>query len=101
MTASFISLASILIGIIGANITGFIFKRYSFGFTGNTIIGVFGSIFLIKLFGRLGIDPKLIMQSGVVNYALLIINFFVSLLGGAIAIYFGFKLKTLVSKNND
>ena len=51
MTETLISLLSILLGIVGANSTGFVFKKYSFGVVGNTIAGVFGSILLIKSFG--------------------------------------------------
>ncbi|MEP1489681.1 MAG: hypothetical protein ABJK28_14765 [Algibacter sp.] len=100
MIASFISLASIFIGIIGANITGIIFKKYSFGLTGNTIIGVFGSVFLVKLLGRFGLDPKLIIQSEIINYSLLTLNFFFSFLSGAITVFFSFKLKKIITKNN-
>lgn len=100
MTTTLISLISILVGIIGANGTGFFFKKYSFGLTGNTICGVFGSVFLIKSFGRLGLDPKLIMQSGTVNYFLLTSNFLVSSLGGAIALIVIFKFKNIINRNN-
>lgn len=86
MTETIISLISIFTGIIGANITGSIFKKYSFGVIGNTIIGVFGSIFLIKIFGKLGINPISIMKSGQVNNLLLLINLIVSLFGGAIGL---------------
>ena len=37
MTATLISLLSILTGIIGANILAITFKKYSFGIVGNTI----------------------------------------------------------------
>ena len=86
MTATLISLISIFIGILGANFTGYIFKKYSFGIIGNTIAGVFGSIFLIKSFGRFGFNPQSIMQFASVNHTLLIINIIVSFLGGAIAV---------------
>lgn len=86
MTDTLISLISIIIGIIGANLMGFIFKQYSFGFTGNTIAGVFGSILCIKLFGRLGFDPISIMQSGNTNLVLFLLNSVVSFSGGALAI---------------
>ncbi len=101
MTATIISLISIFIGIIGAYITAYIFKKYSFGIIGNTIAGVFGSIFLIKSFGRLGFNPKSIMQLGSVNYSLFIINILVSFLGGAIAVILISKLKNKMNKNND
>ncbi|MDG2195031.1 MAG: hypothetical protein P8K77_09365 [Polaribacter sp.] len=86
MTDTLISLISILIGIIGANLTGLIFKKYSFGIIGNTIAGVFGSVLLIKFFGRLGFDPISIMQSGNLDLLLFLINSIVSFLGGATAI---------------
>ena len=100
MTHTVISLISIFIGIIGANFTGYIFKKYSFGITGNTIAGVFGSIFLIKSFGRFGFNPKSIMQFSSINYSLFLIHIIVSFLGGAIAIILISKLKNKMNKNN-
>ncbi len=67
MTTTLISLISILIGIIGANTIGFVLKKYSFGIIGNTIAGVFGSVFLIKSLGRLGFDPVSITNSTNIN----------------------------------
>lgn len=99
MTDTLISLISILIGIISANITGLIFKKFTFGSIGNTIAGVFGSIFFIKLFGHFGFDPTTIMKSGSVNFNLLIINALVSFLGGAIAVILLKKLETVLKKN--
>ena len=100
MTETIISLFSILIGIIGANLTGYFFKKYSFGITGNTIAGVFGSIFLIKSAGRLGFDPVSIMNTGSVDYLLLSINLIVSFLGGVMAVILAKKLKILMDKKN-
>lgn len=100
MTDTLISLISILLGIIGANIIGFRFKKYSFGVTGNTILGVFGSIFLMKSFGRLGFDPKSIMELGSMNYSLFLINSIVSFLGGSIAVIFIYKLKNIINTYN-
>ena len=97
MTDTLISLISIYIGIIGANLTGFFFKKYSFGLIGNTIAGVFGSIFLIKMFGRLGFDAISIMQSEKVNSILFSINAIVSFIGGALAVIL---LKGLKNKMN-
>ncbi len=99
MTSTIISLVSVLIGIIGANSTGFVFKKYSFGITGNTIAGVFGSVFLIKSFGRLGFDPKSIMQLGTVNYSLFTINIMVSFCGGVMAIFLIQKLKSVMDNS--
>ena len=86
MTETLLSLISIAVGILGGNLTGITFKKYSFGLTGNSIAGVFGSIFFIKLFGRLGFDPVSIMSEGSLNVPLFLINLLVSLLGGGMAI---------------
>lgn len=98
MTATLISLLSILTGIIGANTTAITFKKYSFGIVGNTIAGVFGSILFIKFFGRLGFDPFTIVQSGNINFSLLLLNLLVSFLGGVIALILIKRLKTILNK---
>lgn len=98
MTDTLISLISIYIGVIGANLTGFVFKKYSFGIIGNTIVGVFGSIFLIKSFGRLGFDPVSIMQSGKVNIILFTINSVVSFFGGSLAVILLKRFKSKMDK---
>ena len=100
MTDTLISLISILIGIIGANSAGYILKKYSFGLIGNTIAGVFGSIFLIKTLGRLGFNPFAIMADGMFHVWLFIINCIVSLLGGALAVILIKKLKNKMNNNN-
>ena len=86
MTGTLISLISIFIGIIAANVFGYFKKQYSFGFTGNTLVGVFGSIFLVKSFGRLGFNPWSIMENGTFHSSLFIINCLVSVLGGVIGL---------------
>ena len=86
MTETLISLIIIFIGIVGAIGVGSIFKKYSFGIVGNTIAGVFGSVFLIKSFGRLGFNPQSIMQGEAFNVLLFGINCFVSFLGGALGL---------------
>jgi len=86
MTGTLISLISILIGIIAANIFGVFYKKYSFGVIGNTLVGVFGSIFFIKSFGRLGFDPWSIMQNESFNITLFVVNCFVSILGGVLGL---------------
>ncbi|WP_291869146.1 hypothetical protein [Maribacter sp.] len=86
MTGTLISLISILIGIITANSIGRIYKKYSFGVIGNTIAGVFGSIFLIKSFGRLGFDPWHIMNDGDFDGLRLCINILVSAIGGVLGL---------------
>ena len=98
MTGTLISLISIFIGIIAANIFGVLKKEYTFGFTGNTLIGVFGSILLIKTFGRLGFDPWSIMNDGDFNSFLLAINMLVSALGGILGIYIIKKIYIKMNK---
>jgi len=93
MTATLISLLSIFIGIIGANLSGFLNKNYSFGFIGNTIAGVFGSIFLIKSIGRIGFSPKYIVQVDQINYGLFTLNMFISFIGGFLAVIVIYKIK--------
>ncbi|WP_055448672.1 hypothetical protein [Lacinutrix mariniflava] len=100
MTDTLISLISILIGIIGSNSAGYILKKYSFGLIGNTIAGVFGSIFLIKTLGRFGFNPFSIMADGMFHVWLFIINCIVSLLGGALAVILIKKLKNKMNNNN-
>jgi len=51
-------------------------------------------VFLIKSFGRLGFDPKSIMELGSLNLSLFIVNFLVSFCGGAIAIFAIYQIKT-------
>ena len=97
MTDTLISLISILMGIIGANLIVFVRKKHSLGITGNTIAGVFGSIFFIKSLGRLGFNPTSIMQSGNVNVNLFIINLIVSFCGGMLAVIF---IKMVKNKMN-
>ncbi|WP_313114865.1 hypothetical protein [Aequorivita sediminis] len=97
MTDTLIAIISIFIGILGALLLSVIKKKYSMGFTGNTIAGIFGSIFFIKIFGRLGFDPISIMKTGEVNYVLFTINLAISLLGGAIGLL---VTKLLVVKMN-
>lgn len=99
MTATLISLLSILTGIIGANSTVLAFKKHSLGIIGNTIAGVFGSILFIKSFGRLGFDPLSIIQLGNINFKLLFLNLIVSFLGGIIGVILLSKLKTRMNKN--
>lgn len=86
MTGTLISLISILMGIVAANSLGAGLKKYSFGFTGNTIAGVFGSIIFIKSFGRLGFNPWYIMNDGDFDGFRLAINMLVSALGGALGL---------------
>ena len=86
MTGTLISLISILIGIIAANVFGNFKQKYSFGFTGNTVIGVFGSILFIKTFGRLGFNPWSIMNNGDFDGFRLALNLVVSAMGGVLGL---------------
>ncbi|NRR92496.1 hypothetical protein HSX10_13055 [Winogradskyella undariae] len=97
MTGTLIALISIVIGIVAANVTGYVYKKYSFGVIGNTLIGVFGSVFLIKSFGRLGFDPWSIMNDGDFDGMRLIINLLVSALGGVLGLI---VTKMIYSKMN-
>ena len=86
MTGTLISLLSVIMGIIGANSLAYIYNKYSFGVLGNTIVGVFGSVFFIKSFGRLGFSPWFIMTNGDFDGLRLIINLLVSILGGIVGL---------------
>ncbi|TYB77335.1 hypothetical protein ES677_00990 [Bizionia gelidisalsuginis] len=98
MTATLISLISIVFGILGANGIAIRYKNRSFGFIGNTIAGVFGSILLIKSFGRLGFNPQTIVIIDTVSLPLFAINCVVSFLGGALAVFVMHYLKNKLEK---
>jgi uncharacterized membrane protein YeaQ/YmgE (transglycosylase-associated protein family) len=99
MTDTLISLISIFVGIIGANCTGLILKKYSFGTIGNTIAGVFGSILFIKSFSHFGFDPITIMKTGEPNYLLFLINMLVAFFGGIVFLILIKILKNKMNKN--
>lgn len=94
MTPSLLALLSITFGIIGTNLFALLYNKYSFKFIGNTIIGVFGSIFFVKMFGRLGFSIKQVVSSNHVN-SLFAINIIVSIIGG---ILFLILLKKVTNK---
>lgn len=98
MTHTLISMISIFIGLFGAHFLAFIKKEYSMGFTGNTLVGIFGGILLIKSFGRLGFDPVSILASGEINFLLLGINFLVSFLGGVLGLFFAKRITNKMRK---
>ncbi|MDO6738288.1 hypothetical protein [Wenyingzhuangia sp. 2_MG-2023] len=87
MTETSISLLSILVGILGAVFLGFLKSNLSLGITANIIIGVFASIFVIKSFGRLGFTPNDIMIHQKVNYFLLGVNLFISIVSGMLGLF--------------
>jgi hypothetical protein len=97
MTDTLISIISIFVGMIGANILAVFFTKYSLQFIGNTIVGIFGSIFFIKIFSRLGFDPMTIMKTGNVNIVLFSINMLVSFFGGVLGLIFA---KLMIAKMN-
>lgn len=86
MTGTLISLISIFIGIMASNLFGYFKSKYTFGFTGNTLIGVFGSILFIKTFGRLGFNPWSIMENETFHTSLFLINCVISGLGGILGL---------------
>lgn len=93
MTETSISLLSILVGILGAVFLGFLKSNLSLGITANIIIGVFASIFVIKSFGRLGFTPNDIMIHQKVNYFLLGVNLFISIVSGMLGLFVVAKIK--------
>lgn len=98
MTGTLISLLSISIGILAANLLGYFKRKYSFGLAGNTVIGVFGSILFIKSFGRLGFDPWSIMKDGNFDRLLFTINILVSAMGGGLGLVFMKWITRLLKK---
>ncbi|HUH75131.1 MAG TPA: hypothetical protein VLZ75_12095 [Chitinophagales bacterium] len=86
MTDTLIALISIFMGLISANLFGLYSKKNTLGFTGNTIVGIFGSIFFIKTFSRLGFGAKAIMVSGEMDVSLFLINMLVSSIGGIVGL---------------
>lgn len=87
-------------GIIGANLMVQIYPKFTLGLTGNTIIGVFGSVLFIKSLGRIGVDPKIIMADGQVSIHLLILNFVIAILGGGISLAMISLINKKIQKNN-
>jgi len=90
MNESLISLISILLGVISTNLYAYVKRKKYFNFTGNSILGVFGSVLFTKSLTYLGINPMNIMISGALNFKLLILNFTISIFG-AILIMLLFK----------
>lgn len=93
MTETSISLLSIVFGIVGANFVGIAFQKHSLGITGNTLTGVFGSVFFIKSFGKLGFDPTSLMETGQLNIKLLVLNISISMSAGALGVILASKVK--------
>ncbi|MGY5351335.1 hypothetical protein ACXGQW_01970 [Wenyingzhuangia sp. IMCC45533] len=93
MTQTIISLLSILFGILGASIFGKLKPKFSLGLTSNIIVGVFGSILILKTFGRLGFTPNHIVVNQNVNYILLLISLMISGVSGILCLVIIYKIK--------
>lgn len=93
MTATLISLISIAIGIISANLTGFFYKKKSLGLIGNSISGVFGSIFFMKLIAKCNLNIQNIIINHKFDITLFIIIIAISIFGGCISVIVLSKLK--------
>lgn len=92
MTPSFLALLSIAFGIIGTNLFSIFYKKFSFELIGNTIVGVFGSIFFVKMFGRLGFSINDVTHSQ--HFVLLFtLNICISILGGIIFLILTNKMR--------
>ncbi|PIK16425.1 hypothetical protein [Halobacteriovorax sp. JY17] len=91
MLESLISLFSIFIGVAASNITG-LFLEKKWMTTSNSIAGVFGSIFLIKAFSRLGFAPQHIVGFQSINYLLFSIHILMSITGGSLMALLYYKL---------
>jgi hypothetical protein len=96
MTQTFIALLSITFGIIGTNIFAYFSEKFSLGIIGNTIAGVFGSIFIVKTLGRLGFDPNSIVSNGATSWFLLPINLLASVLGGILLLLIIIRFKRMM-----
>lgn|GEM_PF-713767 len=97
MIESLFSLLSVTFGIIGALGFAQLKKKYSSGLVANTIVGVFGSILMVKTVGKLGFDPRAITAQHTIHLTPLLINVMVCLISGAGALYLLAKIR---AKNN-
>ncbi|NIJ45084.1 hypothetical protein FHR24_001523 [Wenyingzhuangia heitensis] len=98
MTETLISLLSILFGILGAVVFGKLKPKYSLGFTANSIIGVFVSIFILKSFGRLGFAPNNIVSLTKIHYLLLMLNLSVSCISGMLGLWIVFNIQKKIPR---
>jgi len=94
MNEGFIALLSIFFGIIGANSIVIFRKESSLALKGNTLVGVFSSVFFIKSFGRLGFDPTSIVTHLDDQLWLLGINLTVSFFSGFFGVMLAQKVIT-------
>ncbi len=93
MNAGLIALLSISLGIFGANASRWIYKFHSFGLIGDSIIGVFGSVFVIKTIGRFGFNPAAIVANVDISIELLALNLLVSFFSGLYAVVIASRVK--------
>jgi len=100
MNPSSLALLSILVGIIAANIFAYLKPKYSFDAVGNSIAGVFGSVLLIKSFGRLGFSPTDIVDATHFKVFPFILNMLVSAIGAVAFLFFVVKLKTYFDRKS-
>lgn len=93
MTETSISLLSILVGIVAALLFAKLKPIYSLGFAGNCIVGVFGSILFIKVFGRLlNLAPDAVVLENGIHLLKLTANLLLSALGGLLGLYIAHRL---------
>ena len=92
MNEGLISLLSILFGIVGANSIIFFRQESSLALKGNTLVGVFASVFFIKSFGRLGFNPTSIVTHPDQHLWLLGINLTVSFFSGLLGVLIAKKM---------
>ena len=98
MNASLIALISIFIGVLSANIFALRFKKYNFEFIGNTIVGVFGSVFFTKVISRFGIQPFAISANSSFNINLFITYLLFSIFGAIVFLIIAKKIVNKIKK---
>ncbi len=92
MNEGLIALLSIFFGILGANSIVFFRKESSLALKGNTLVGVFSSVFFVKSFGRLGFNPSAIVADHGDQIWLLTINLLVSFFSGLLGVLLAQKV---------
>ena len=101
MNEGLIALLSIFFGIIGANAIILLRKKSSLALKGNTLVGVFSSVFIIKSFGRLGFDPTSIVTHSEDQIWLLAANLSVSFFSGLFGVLLAQKVIMWATKDNN
>lgn len=98
MNESLISLLGIATGIFGMLVFTKIKNIRYFGFTGNIIASVFGSILFTKSVSRIGLNPTEIYANNHMNFKLLIAYLFISFLGSIFFLAILHKLNSVIKK---